>query len=218
LLAWGGICYAQATIGGINMRLLPVAMLFFCAAAQSAVVTIDFESATESYLPYQENNFFFHADGGIASGIAEGQNLRNAFGFPGTASATKHVFWGQDDQTGGSLSMVVPLTMTFDLLAIDAAFADASGVGILEIIGMPGNGGGAITRFVQLSNDIATYDLSGLGLTGLVGVDFVTDISIAVPYELDNVVVNAVPIPAAAWLFGSALAALGWLRRKTCLL
>ncbi|MGI9309171.1 MAG: VPLPA-CTERM sorting domain-containing protein [Gammaproteobacteria bacterium] len=25
---------------------------------------------------------------------------------------------------------------------------------------------------------------------------------------------SAVPIPAAAWLFGSALAGLGWLRRK----
>ena len=60
------------------MRLLAVAMLFFCAAAQSAVVTIDFESATESYLPYQEDNFFFHADA-IVSGIAEGQNLRDAF-------------------------------------------------------------------------------------------------------------------------------------------
>jgi hypothetical protein len=26
--------------------------------------------------------------------------------------------------------------------------------------------------------------------------------------------VNVVPIPAAVWLFGSALAGLGWLRRK----
>ena len=32
--------------------------------------------------------------------------------------------------------------------------------------------------------------------------------------ELDNVVVSAVPIPAAVWLFGSALAGLGWLKRK----
>ncbi|MEJ2139915.1 MAG: VPLPA-CTERM sorting domain-containing protein [Gammaproteobacteria bacterium] len=32
--------------------------------------------------------------------------------------------------------------------------------------------------------------------------------------EIDNLVVSAVPIPAAAWLFGSALAGLGWLRRK----
>jgi hypothetical protein len=31
---------------------------------------------------------------------------------------------------------------------------------------------------------------------------------------LDDIVVSAVPVPAAAWLFGSALAGLGWLRRK----
>jgi len=32
--------------------------------------------------------------------------------------------------------------------------------------------------------------------------------------EIDNVNVSAVPVPAAVWLFGSALAGLGWMRRK----
>ena len=31
---------------------------------------------------------------------------------------------------------------------------------------------------------------------------------------IDNIEVSAVPLPAAAWLFGSALAGLAWLRRK----
>jgi hypothetical protein len=31
---------------------------------------------------------------------------------------------------------------------------------------------------------------------------------------VDNVTVNVVPLPAAVWLFGSALAGLGWIRRK----
>jgi len=30
----------------------------------------------------------------------------------------------------------------------------------------------------------------------------------------DNVVVSSVPVPAAVWLFGSALAGLGWMKRK----
>lgn len=34
------------------------------------------------------------------------------------------------------------------------------------------------------------------------------------PHQFDNIVANIVPIPAAAWLFMSALAGLGWLRRK----
>jgi hypothetical protein len=32
---------------------------------------------------------------------------------------------------------------------------------------------------------------------------------------IDDVMITAVPVPAAVWLFGSALAGLGWMRRKT---
>ena len=32
--------------------------------------------------------------------------------------------------------------------------------------------------------------------------------------EVDNIILEAVPIPASVWLFGSALAGLGWLRRR----
>jgi hypothetical protein len=31
---------------------------------------------------------------------------------------------------------------------------------------------------------------------------------------VDNINATVVPVPAAVWLFGSALAGLGWLRRK----
>jgi hypothetical protein len=33
-------------------------------------------------------------------------------------------------------------------------------------------------------------------------------------YIISGTVVSAVPVPAAVWLFGSALAGLGWMRRK----
>jgi hypothetical protein len=33
--------------------------------------------------------------------------------------------------------------------------------------------------------------------------------------RLDDITVSAVPVPAAVWLFGSALAGLGWFRRRT---
>jgi hypothetical protein len=32
--------------------------------------------------------------------------------------------------------------------------------------------------------------------------------------QFDNIVVTAVPVPAAIWLFGSALAGMGWMRRR----
>ena len=33
--------------------------------------------------------------------------------------------------------------------------------------------------------------------------------------EVDNIAVSAVPVPAAVWLFGSALAGLGWVRKRS---
>ena len=50
-------------------------------------------------------------------------------------------------------------------------------------------------------------DCSGLVFPGGAAVEFVDG-------SISGVVVSAVPIPAAVWLFGSALAGLGWLRRK----
>jgi hypothetical protein len=32
--------------------------------------------------------------------------------------------------------------------------------------------------------------------------------------SIDNFSASVVPVPAAAWLFGSVLAGLGWMRRK----
>ena len=60
------------------------------------------------------------------------------------------------------------------------------------------------------SNDpLTTYDANGL-------FDSIKSITLYDSGQplLDNFRVAAVPIPAAVWLFGSALAGLGWIRRK----
>jgi|GEM_PF-2062824 len=62
--------------------------------------------------------------------------------------------------------------------------------------------------------DSSWNDLVRVSLySGLVEANF-GDIYAPLEIEVDNIVVNAVPVPAAVWLFGSALAGLGWLRRK----
>jgi hypothetical protein len=46
------------------------------------------------------------------------------------------------------------------------------------------------------------------------GIDQLVITKSAIHLVMDDLTYNVVPIPAAVWLFGSALAGLGWLRRK----
>ena len=86
---------------------------------------------------------------------------------------------------------------------------DYVGVG-LELTGYYTNGGTVQTSLIGGDWSTAVLDSSWQGLQS------VEIFSAAVPYGsgIDNIVVSAVPIPAAVWLFGSALAGLGWMRRK----
>lgn len=68
--------------------------------------------------------------------------------------------------------------------------------------------GPAITAAVTDVNFFA----SGIGEVLYVGVDAATGDSDGLGYEL--VSSSVIPIPAAVWLFGSALSILGWMRRK----
>jgi len=69
------------------------------------------------------------------------------------------------------------------------------------------NGGGTVNLSL---GSIGTGDW--LNLTQLVVYDANTFDDNYV--HIDNINVSAVPVPAAVWLFGSALAGLGWIRRK----
>ncbi|NND54453.1 MAG: hypothetical protein HKN56_05720 [Gammaproteobacteria bacterium] len=82
------------------------------------------------------------------------------------------------------------------------------------------SGGGQVSQTVVVPPGSRPADLTaitflfGSGWNSLVGVEFgATDILAAV--ALDNIVVDIVPIPAAVWLFGSALVGMGWFRRAS---
>jgi hypothetical protein len=58
------------------------------------------------------------------------------------------------------------------------------------------------------------FDLSTLGPAVRPGITAALAPSLLGEISFDRVMVSTVPIPAAVWLFGSALGLLGWMRRK----
>jgi hypothetical protein len=81
--------------------------------------------------------------------------------------------------------------------------------------------GGTIVTDTQVfgSYDLAGYNwddyLAGGIFNGVTSLNITYSGLSGGGFYFDDVVVTAVPIPAALWLFGSALAGLGWFRRKT---
>lgn len=86
-----------------------------------------------------------------------------------------------------------------------------------------GSGGNwTVTGHLAAGGEVSTAYWPSEGVTtavfdeAWVGLDKVTiqTADDALEYRLDNIATSVVPLPAAVWLFGSALAGLGWLRRK----
>jgi len=193
-------------------RLIFVVLLFTSAAANAATVTLDFEEfdlndgfsyGPGAWMPYGDYEF----DGGAADSFAGpgiesavihyGNNLNGSRAFVASGDLGWAVVWMRRTDGG-----------TFSIESFEAAMipGDSGYTGITGTL----TGGGA----ADLSAPVGTGDW--LNLIELKfeagGPGFPTSGWAAI--ELDNIVVSAVPVPAAVWLFGSALAGLGWMRRK----
>jgi hypothetical protein len=96
----------------------------------------------------------------------------------------------------------------FNLLSFDATdllFTDQSGftAGDLHIEGFFADGG-SVGITIDLSATWTTYNLPS-SFSNLDGVGFFATPDEVRDLAIDNIVVSAVPVPAAAWLFGSGL-------------
>ena len=99
-------------------------------------------------------------------------------------------------------------SVDFGNIAFDSSDANLTVTGYYS-------GGGQVTQsvFVPVGPPLFTTVSFDSSWSNLTLVEFgVSDVVSGI--VLDNVAVNVVPIPAAAWLFGSALLGLGWFRRK----
>lgn len=162
------------------------ALLIFCmlaAGAQASTVTITFD---------EPEGVFSTTDCGQAGTcqVYEVHGYRvTAYTFQETESGDLRAFSFTFDTYGGPQPWYVGISRIdggeFSILEIGEYYGDE------DIISLIGNG----------------------GLQNITQAEFWSEYAPYAPVYLDDIVVSAVPVPAAVWLFGSALAALGWLRR-----
>lgn len=100
----------------------------------------------------------------------------------------------------------------FSLSSFD--FFPGGGVGSVILTGFYADGGSITEEFLIRTPNIWGSTVLDNRWTGLEYVVFQSDLNDAFFSGLDNITLTAVPVPAAVWLFGSALAVLGWTRRK----
>jgi hypothetical protein len=117
--------------------------------------------------------------------------------------------WCTDGVEG--ISIYSQIGVSFELDSLDAT--SNGGLFTGQVIGYL-EGGGTISQAISTIGTI-DFDQTWVNLTSIDVLFNLTSgpITGVVP-ALDNITLQAVPVPAAAWLFGSALAGLGWLRRK----
>jgi hypothetical protein len=106
---------------------------------------------------------------------------------------------------------------TFNMLSVDiAAGLDGAIEQEWTITGYFAGGGNVVVSDYYPSDNWTTVNFDSTW-ADLEQVTFSVDVIAPSPYgnNIDNIVMTtAVPIPAAVWLFGSALAGLGWFRRQ----
>jgi hypothetical protein len=207
--------------GGSGMKkLITLLLLLGGGSVLAAPIIIDFEDQTVSTQgPFATDapeygtvdGFRFYRPDGMPNG-----GWIDPASIPMTGNGSSVALdWCDLTCTGtGTVAMETASGGRFDLLSFDFVSGWLTHGGPMEVIGYRNSGGTVSTSLVTVGPDLP-WDTAVVDWTNLIRVEFI------VPTEnfnlgfLDNVVVdNVVPIPAAVWLFGSALAGLGWMRRK----
>jgi hypothetical protein len=168
--------------------------LGLCAATQASAVTIDFSDP--SIPSGGSGDDYFVTEGYIFS--FDPMPYPNPYytRLPGIVYCP-----------GCVLNMESASSNTFDVSSFDGwVFSENA---FFEVTGFLEGGGTVSATLASFSGVTQTYNLNWTGLTRL----SIGNINGA-PTVVDSITASQVPVPAAVWLFGSALAALGWMRTK----
>lgn len=196
------------------MRLI-ISMLLLVAgsAAQAALVTVDFESTLPTYFglaSYQQDGITLTSNVPDGTLIDINNVVRGNLGVPTGGTASQTLFWGDNSQLG-TISLSDDLGRQFDLLALDAS-AVTNAAGQITVTGTK-FGGGTVSQVVSLTGSLATYNFAAMTDLASVSISFDGTTQYA-PFDMDNIQLSVIPIPAAVWMFMSALGVLGWRSRQ----
>jgi hypothetical protein len=183
---------------------------FLSLTAQASTVTVDFEEFSVGDNPNVLNSNGYEFLGG---GGSDGNPFNNAEVITGTNTGGTNAYGAYSTGLGqDGFNFRAQVTIRRDdggAFAINAMdyFIDSNGPSA-DIFGTLAGGGAA-----DLSAPIGTGDWLNLErvIFEAEGDGFGPGFG---RIEVDNLQLTAVPVPAAVWLFGSALAGLGWMRRK----
>jgi hypothetical protein len=180
------------------MRAILFLLLF--VSTNALATTIDFEAQTRGNIlapAFTVGEFQVSFVGDFQ--VYDGNSSWAIAGLPGN-----ELSWNQN---AGNIGLARADGAAFSLDAVD--FGSWGSGNDLAVVGYLAAGG--TLQFDMVSGgELSTVNFSQ-AWAGLTSVEF---IAVGAPGVLDNIVVNAVPVPAAVWLFGSALAGLGWFRRR----
>ena len=231
------LCYVLATalFGDFRVRSILIAILLFSwASVQAATVTIDFEDAASvspTTVDFGNGSYSAQTVSDHPSGFSF-YGLPTNFLFcpndcpPLAEGNGRSLYMASAGGTRVGAHMVRDDNTLFDVVELDVFLIDPAADG-----GCCGGAAGlnAVFSAWDENNSLLAqktiYTSDGIGWqtiqfdSSFQGIHRLTYESQEQTWEttygfVDNITVNVVPIPAAAWLFGSALAGLGWLRRK----
>jgi hypothetical protein len=176
--------------------LLVVIILFAAAGANAATVTIDFDDLALGgtpdgfgYLEVVTEGYIFSSESGVVEVGAPGNQAMGGLTFADGMNPGEVFISREDGQSFALFDADIDLALGYLAFSDDGNFDDSTGPGLNEL----GTGQWLNITGVQIYGSLAVF----------------------APVYVDNVMLGtAVPIPAAVWLFGSALAGLGWMRRK----
>jgi hypothetical protein len=194
-------------------HIITAALLLLAATAQSAQVTIDFEEFSRGPIDPPDGDL-------VSKGFAL-EYLDQGSGYPiieiiGSLNGTQAYMNCSTCQAVEQIDLSSAAANNISLHAIDIGALGAAFPSFDFIFTGFLAGGGSITQSALGVSTLQTllFDASWSGLESVrIQIDNANGVNAYASF-IDNIVVSQVPVPAAVWLFGSGLAAMGLIRRR----